>query len=487
MKKGNASLEINMVLNAIKSIMRIIFPLITFPYASKVLGAENLGKYNFASTFVGYFVLLSALGISTYAIREGTKLRNNKELLERFAAEIYTINVVSTVISYVVLFLFCVFYRELYDYNILIALLSLQIVFNTIGVEWIYSIYEDYAYITTRSIIFQFFSLIMLFVMVHDENDLIPYVLITVFSSVGSNVLNYFHAKKYCRIKITKHINYKVHLLPIIVLFATTVTVRIYSSSDITILGLICGDYVVGIYSVSTKVYELVKTLLSSVIIVSIPRLSSLIGKSKEMFDKTADEVYRILIVLVFPVLLGIFLLRKEIILLIADETYLGASMSLAILSGALAFSLLGWFWGQCILVPYNREKEVLKASAVSAIVNIGLNLILIPKWQQNAAAFTTLIAEVVQYLWCKQIGKQYVRLSKSWNCFVKTLVGCIPICGIDYILRQVQLNYIVRTVLIVALSAIFYVVIEIILRNDIVIDLFNMVKNKIQKATGRC
>ena len=67
------SLKINTILNMIKTCSNIIFPLITFPYISRVLMTENVGKVNFGDSYVSYFSLIASLGITTYAIRECAK------------------------------------------------------------------------------------------------------------------------------------------------------------------------------------------------------------------------------------------------------------------------------------------------------------------------------------------------------------------------------------------------------------------------------
>lgn len=101
----NKSLGINAVLNGIKNIMSVVFPLITFPYVSRVLQVENLGKYNFANSVNSYFILLAALGISTYAIREGAKYKGDREKISKFSSEIFSINICSMLISYIILIL----------------------------------------------------------------------------------------------------------------------------------------------------------------------------------------------------------------------------------------------------------------------------------------------------------------------------------------------------------------------------------------------
>ena len=74
---------VNAALNLFKTALSIIFPLITYPYISRILGVENLGKINYTASIVGYFSLIAALGISTYTIREGGRIRSNSEKLSR--------------------------------------------------------------------------------------------------------------------------------------------------------------------------------------------------------------------------------------------------------------------------------------------------------------------------------------------------------------------------------------------------------------------
>ncbi|HFI0817552.1 TPA: oligosaccharide flippase family protein, partial [Streptococcus suis] len=166
---NNKSLKLNMVLNTIKGITGIIFPLITFPYVSKVLGVTKIGEYNFANSIVSYFILIAGLGISTYAIREGARFRENTKRLQHFANEMFTINVISTIFSYLLLIILLLLVPKFTNYFSLLLILSLQVFFKTVGIEWIYSIFEDYAYITLRSIVFQFISLLLLFIFVKSK------------------------------------------------------------------------------------------------------------------------------------------------------------------------------------------------------------------------------------------------------------------------------------------------------------------------------
>lgn len=182
----NKSLKVNAFLNGFKTFLNFLFPLITFPYISRVLSVEEIGKYNFSNSIISYFLLLAALGIDKYAIREGAKYRENKERFSSFASEIFSFNIVSTLVSYSLLFLFILFSKTLERYTVCILIFSLQIFFTTLGTEWVYSIFEEYRYITIRSILFKMISVALLFMFVRNEGDYLAYAAITVFASVGS-------------------------------------------------------------------------------------------------------------------------------------------------------------------------------------------------------------------------------------------------------------------------------------------------------------
>ena len=152
------SMSLNAVMNALKTLMGVIFPLITFPYASNILQVENLGKVNFANSVCGYFLLFAGLGISSYAVREGSKYVNDREKLSAFSSEMFSINMITAVIAYLALFVTMLCSAKLRGYTDLLLIMSLQIFFTTIGTEWIFTIFEEYTYITVRGIIFQIIS-----------------------------------------------------------------------------------------------------------------------------------------------------------------------------------------------------------------------------------------------------------------------------------------------------------------------------------------
>ena len=475
------SLKKNAVLNSVRNILRLIFPLITIPYVSRILGVEKVGEYSFSYSIISYFILLSKLGIETFAVREGAKYRENKKKFSIFASEVFTINILSTLLSYILLIICLLVVPQIGEYKLLIEILSLEILLTTLGCEWIYIIYEDYTYITTRSIVFQIISVILLLSFIKNPNDLVIYTIIMVVSSTGSNLLNLFNIHKYCKLKFKITNNTKKYMIPILILFANTVATTIYSDSDITILGLLSDNYHVGIYSIATKIYTTIKMILSSIIVVSIPRLSYLLGNNDICeFENTGKRIINVLTYCVLPAMVGIICIAYQIIFIVAGKNYVEGKIALQILGVALMFSLYSWFYTSCILIPAKREKDVLMTTAIAGFTNIFLNFVLIPYFIQNATAFTTLLAEFISFIICYIKSKEIVKIKIEIRNFSSTFIGCIGIFIFCFIVNKyLILNVILNTLICVIGSILVYIIITMLMKNEVLFTLVDILKDK--------
>lgn len=476
------SIGVNAFLNGLRSVLNLLFPLITFPYVSRVLSVSGIGIYNFSNTYISYFILIAGLGIATYSVREGAKFRGNQKEINIFVNQIFSINVIATIIAYVLLFFSLLIFKNLRNYISCILIFGLQILFTTLGTEWIYTIYEDYAYITIRSIIFKIISIILLFVLVRKPNDYLVYAAITVFAAVGSNLLNFLHARSFIHIKFTTNTNWKYHLKPILVIFASAVAVTIYVSSDTTILGLLKNDYAVGIYSTSVKIYQMAQGLLSALLTVTIPRLAFLWGQKRmKEYNGVLIKVINSLGILVLPASVGLIMLSKEVVLIIASKKYLPAVNSLQIISWAIIFSIFAWIFSDCILIPAKRESLVLRNTIITAIENIVLNFILIPFMSYDGTALSTVIAEftvmVMNGYSCRNIIKPIIFRKKTAKNLLESIIGCVGIVLVCLLCNWSFQSLIWKTVFSVLLSVIMYSAILVLLKNSIAISMLDRAK----------
>lgn len=485
------SLGINALLNGFRSALNLIFPLITFPYVSRVLSVDSMGVFDFANTYVNYFILIAGLGVATYTVREGAKYRDNKEKINNFASQVFTINIISTIVTYIFLLISLLLFKNLHNYLSTILIFSLQILFTTLGTEWIYTIYEEYSYITIRSILFKILSIILLFVFVRNSNDYLWYAGITVVASVGSNILNYFHARSFIKIKLVKQIKWKYHLKPIMIIFASTIAVKLYLSIDTILLGLMRDDYSVGIYSVAVKIYTIVSGLIGGLLVVTIPRLAKLLGQNRlKEYSTVLYRVINSISIILFPVALGLIILSKEIVLIIAGTKYLASVSTLQIVAIALIFSNFSMIFNQCVLIPAKRESKTLRNTLITAIVNLGFNLIIIPMFSYNGAALTTVIAEfLIMILNCRSVWdivKPIVTSKGIAKNILDSLVGCVGIVLVCLVIKYSVSSMILRTIFSVVISVGIYGVILFFLHNRVLLESVDRVrviyKNKFSK-----
>ena len=246
------SLKKNALYSIIKEFMNLAFPVITFPYASRILLPEGIGKVNFANSIVSYFIMIAGLGIGTYAIREAAKVRNDKTQLTKFSKEILSINLIATAIAYILFFIAFIFIPKLNPYRTMLLICSTKILFTTLGMDWFFAAIEDFKYITLRSVFFQTISLVFLFIFVRTKNDILWYTAFGIISSVGSNICNLFYCTKFIDLRQKLKLELKKHLKPIFTFFGMTLATSIYTMLDTTMLGFLSTNTPVPTSSWST-------------------------------------------------------------------------------------------------------------------------------------------------------------------------------------------------------------------------------------------
>lgn len=481
------SIAMNAVLNIIKTVSAIIFPLVTFPYISRVLDVDSIGSYNFAASIISYFTLIAGLGVNNYAIREGAQYRNDRNKISRFASEVYSINIISSVVAYLLLFFVVANSAKLQNYGTILLILSAEVVFTCVGVNWIYNIFEEFWYITFVTVLFQVISMILMFVLVKTNQDLLKYVGIVVFANVGGQVLYRLKARKYVDVRAVFDKSLVKHLAPIFLLFSTSIVSMIYVSSDTTILGFLTNDYRVGLYSVSTKIYKIIKQLFLAIVVVAIPRVVLYVRKNEsEKCQKLIDNTFNLLLALCVPAMVGLICTSKYIILIISGEKYLEADLSLKILGVALLFSILSSFYANCVLIPNREDKSLLTATIVSATINIIGNFLIIPFFQEVGAAITTVVAEVIMVAMCGRKSKNIMKPVLSKRNTASIFFSCSAIVLICGMVNRIIKNEMIGFSISVLGSVFAFFIVNILLKNPVIMSFLQDVLGRIKRKTVR-
>lgn len=482
------SLKKNAILNMTKTVMSLIFPLITFPYTSRVLGPVYIGKVNFAQSIVSYFSLIAALGISTYAVREAAKVRDDKTRLSKFIKEILSINLASTLAAYV-LFAAAVFaVPSLSEYRKLLCICGASILFTTLGMDYLYTALEEFKYITVRSIAFQFLSLVLLFTLVRNQNDYLKYAAISVVSSAGSNILNFFHARKFVDFKLTKQtkLEIKKHLKPIFTFFAMSAAISIYTVLDTTMLGFIKGDEAVGIYTAATKINRMVIMMITAATGVLLPRLSfyASCGEKTE-FLRLADKAVLFVVLFSFPCAAGLFVLAEPTVLVFSGAKYLPSVPVMKIMNAVIVFISLSNVTGIQIFMSVGKERITLFSVIAGSVINFTLNMVLIPRYGAIGAAIGTLVAEfAVTAIQLVFAGKYISYKNLLFHVIKVTAAALIMALCVYFVLCHLE-NLFLKIAFGIISGVLVYIVSILVLRDKFAMEVLSELKARIGRKNN--
>ena len=425
------SVKYNFIMNAILTVAGIIFPLITFPYISRVLLVEGSGKVAFATSVVTYFTMFASLGIPTYGVRACAIVRDNKEKLSKTVQELLIISGGTTLLTYIVFGISLFVIPEFAQERTLLLIVGLGIGLNTIGVQWLYNALEQYSYITTCSILFKVIGMILMFLLVKESSDYQIYGGVYVIASFGSYVLNFICLRKFVTFQKTGTYQFKQHLKHIMVFFAMSAGASIYQNLDVVMLRFLQSNEAVGYYNAGIKVKTVLVTCVTSLGTVLLPRLSYYIETAdKKAFQLMVGKAFRFVFVAASAVTVYFSIFARESILLLSGEAFLPAVGPMMILMPTVLLIGLSNVTGIQILTPNGREREVMYSIWGGAILDFVLNLIVIPKFSANGAALSTLLAEgmvlLLQCWFLRDVLWSYIRQVQCWKIVIALAVASV-------------------------------------------------------------
>ena len=390
------SIKKNFMMNAILSVSSIIFPLITYPYVTRILGPDGIGKVGMAQSVINYFTLAAQLGVPIYGIRECAKRRDDKEALSRLAYELLILSLITTVISYAVYYLCITCVPKLAGEKNLYMLMGVSILCSIISMEWLYKGLEQYTYITVRSLIFNTTALILIFLLVNKTDDYVIYGGLIVLAPCASGLVNFIHSRKLLT-RPRSGLRPFSHIKTVLVFFAMSCATTIYTNLDTVMLGAMRDDAEVGYYRTAVYVKIALVSVITSLGAVMLPRASYYIEHNeKEKFKEATGKAINFVLTVAIPLMVYFIIFAKETISIISGAKFTASIAPMQLIMPTLLFIGLSNIIGFQILVPLGKEKYVLISEIAGAVTDFIINLALIPRYGAAGAAIGTTIAELV-------------------------------------------------------------------------------------------
>lgn len=387
-----SSIKKNFLYNMSYQLLTLILPLITTPYISRVMGAEKIGVFSYTYSIATYFGMFILLGLNNYGNRTIASVRDNKDKLSSTFWNIYAFQLVLGVVMSVIYLGYALFMAQ---EKIMALIQFFFLVSSMLDINWFYFGLEQFKLTVTRNTIIKVVTVIAIFIFVKSPDDLYKYTIIMALGTLGGQIVLWYFLKNYVqKAKITWG-EIKKHIKPNLVLFVPVIAVSMYISMDKILLGYLTNKTEVGYFESANKVTTIPSLLIGALGTVMLPRVSNLVSKGKGDTIKRYLELSQLVSVfLSVSMALGMSGVVREFVPLFYGTGFEKCQILIPI----LVLSSIFIAWANVIrmqyLIPYKKDEIYVKSVVYGAIINIIVNIILIPKLASIGAAIGLLVSE---------------------------------------------------------------------------------------------
>lgn len=467
------SLRKNFIYNAILTMSGYIFPLMVYPYVSRVLGVANIGACNFVDSIVEYFTILSMMGMNTIGIREIAKCKNDQQKLDNVFSQLFSLNTLTTITAIIILIIATNIVPKFAPYKDLLYIGVGKLFFNYMLINWFFQGLENFKYIAARTIFVKILFVISVFLFVKTETDVKLYYFLVALTWAGNGIINFIYAKKYVSFNFTLKIN-KAIIGSFFILGVYWFMNSMYTTLNVAFLGFATNDIEVGYYTTANKLLTVIMTMFTALTSVMVPRVSVAL-KSNDNSEAKAliRKAINALMLFAIPLIFFVFPFSQELIYLMSGKGYEGATTPLQIMTPL--FFLVGY--DQIIvlqtLLPMGKDKDILRNSILAASVGIISNIFLTLNFGKNGSAIVLILAELSVLLSSQFCVTKYLGLKIPFKLIIKHIIGFSPIIIICYVIKYFINSYVIS--LIVSASIIccyIFLAGRFILKNSILTNL---------------
>lgn len=467
------SLKKNFIYNAILTMSGYIFPLMVYPYVSRVLGVANIGVCNFVDSIVEYFTILSMMGMNTIGIREIAKCKNDQQKLDNVFSQLFSLNTLTTITAIIILIIATNIVPKFAPYKDLLYIGVGKLFFNYMLINWFFQGLENFKYIAARTIFVKILFVISVFLFVKTETDVKLYYFLVALTWAGNGIINFIYAKKYVSFNFTLKFN-KAIIGSFFILGVYWFMNSMYTTLNVAFLGFATNAIEVGYYTTANKLLTVIMTMFTALTSVMVPRVSVAL-KSNDNSEAKAliRKAINALMLFAIPLIFFVFPFSQELIYLMSGKGYEGATTPLQIMTPL--FFLVGY--DQIIvlqtLLPMGKDKDILRNSILAASVGIISNIFLTLNFGKNGSAIVLILAELSVLLSSQFCVTKYLGLKIPFKLIIKHIIGFSPIIIICYVIKYFINSYVIS--LIVSASIIccyIFLAGRFILKNSILTNL---------------
>lgn len=465
--KGMHGLRKNLFYSIVLVLANYVFPFLTYPYVSRVLGVTGIGACNFVDSIINYFILFSSLGVDTFGVREISKHKDDKEALTRSFSNIFLVNLALTGVMLVLLTIVTFSVRELSEHKDLMYIGAFKLIFNCLLVEWLFKGLEDFKLISVRSIAVKTLYVASIFIFVRERSDVSLYYLLSSLVIVANAIVNIVCSRKRVHLSL-KDLSFFSTFRSLFALGVYAILTSMYTTFNITFLGFSSGDVEVGYYTTATKIYSFVMAFFTAFTGVMLPRMSHVVSSG----DMARFKMYfRMAVELLFsfsiPIIIWMSLFSHDIVYVIAGPEFDGAALPLFIIAPLVFIVGYEQILVLQTLMPLGYDKLLLRNSAIGAGVGITLNFALVPFLSSVGSSVAWLVTECLILLLSQIAVRREINIGFPYSGTVKNIIVYLPLLALMVLCRLIPGTSMIRVVVAMIVAGSYMAIYQMVCKKE--------------------
>lgn len=472
----------NIVAKGSLDLFNTLLPILVTPYIYRVMGKFNMGNIEYMIALFTYFSMLGMLGIYNYGLRSISSNRNDIEKVRYVYKNLFVIGLISNTICLCAYTVFLYFFVSDPIVKTLGFIYCGNLVAQLFYVEWVNEGFEEFRFITLKTIIIRTLSVVAIFVLVKNESDAKLYVIIQSLVCILNYIVSFIYAQKRIRLSIRQlftELHLKEFIWPLLVILILRNTGILYTVTDRIMLGYFTGTDNVALFSIGQKIVEICKTLVLSVVFATLPRLALYLKDEPEKYQQGLNRIIQLVIALIVPVGMGLFLLSKDVIWVFGGDQFLGGVPAMRIFSMRVIFLAIESILYNQILFLHGKERIILRYNLICGMLNVSLNFLIINHLTPATTVLTTWISEIVfEALMLHYIHRNIsikLELFKLYN--LKYVIISLLFIPLVWVINKINMPQIVSMVTCIITCSLFYLWILYMTKDIILTDVFSRFK----------
>jgi O-antigen/teichoic acid export membrane protein len=393
MTEKKSNVKSNFIYQICYQVLILALPFVMSPYVSRVLGADGLGRYSYSYSVAYYFVLFSMVGILNYGNRAIAKCRNDRDMLNREFSGLVTLHIMISGVCTVLYLIYTIFIakEQLYAITQIAYVLS-----GLFDITWFYYGIEKFKLTVARNTIIKILTVVLVFMLVREKNDVWVYCVIMSGSMLLSQLTLWVPLKKYVSYVRPSKDDTAKHLKPMMLLFIPTIAISLYKYMDKIMIGILSDKTELGYYENAESLTRVLNTIIGSLGTVMLPQMSNLVANNKmDQFFKYISVSMRYIMVMAFGMSFGLAGIAKTFAPFFWGDDFIRAGEIIQWLVITVPFVSFANVIRTQYLLPKEKDIEYMTSVIAGAAVNLVINAVLIPVYGAVGASVATVFAEM--------------------------------------------------------------------------------------------